>query len=564
MPGKGKKLTEAQVEQHLTAYSQGTAMGFLDDAFGKWDQIRDEVFGGTQLPYLDRADHIIINGRTASEHLVERFNKIFPTLKDTDGTRFRDFQRYDQYQRFYKANAKKLIEEMTTNALASGGLVEVFVPDKATGRIKDRPLRLTKQGYEPAGIQAKPAQLSRWKRFWGKLGFYKQEREQYRQQMQSYESQQKARFCNKVGQASMHTNIALGSQYVDEMFHFHPELREDMDKNYPDAQGKPAALGQANGFKTARSCFYVTALNLLATQRDEKGNFLYTNDDLFDMDSEKMREARADAMKVVYERYKAGDRDWLIDQQIEASKVLPERINSQAKKLDFSRPDLVEQEGYRVFSLLNETAFDLSQDMSINKDQINDKYGTKDKDGKVIVDAYAEAAGRVGACSQCCRQWARSLLSQRSLLNGVPGKSMDGICSRFEHVFTAQVTLKTVAKEMAQGKNFTDIFDDKLLTKTALASGEARYDEDEVKEAQRRGQKIPTGMQQSMNLANEVIEDPGKFNGEIMSGVLEARFKLQDGSKETTFEITSSAAAKREIERQQARTRTGGGIGLGA
>lgn len=53
-----------------------------------------------------------------------------------------------------------------------------------------------------------------------------------------------------------------------------------------------------------------------------------------------MQEARAKAARTVYEKYQKGDTDWLINLQLEASEVLPQRINEQAAKLDFSRSDL--------------------------------------------------------------------------------------------------------------------------------------------------------------------------------------------------------------------------------
>ena len=72
--GKGKKLDPEKVEQQQDAYAAANVEYLLEDAFGKWDKISSTK---SNVPDLDRADHIIIGGRTASEILVEQFNKEF-------------------------------------------------------------------------------------------------------------------------------------------------------------------------------------------------------------------------------------------------------------------------------------------------------------------------------------------------------------------------------------------------------------------------------------------------------------------------------------------------------
>ena len=566
-PGKGKALPEERTDELLAGYVQAAPEAYLDQIFGKWDQIRDTEQRGSQRPYLDRADHILINGRSVTEILVERFNKEFPNMKNESGGQHGSYEREEVFRHFLidqvdkKADpgATQLVKDITAKALANGDKVEVFVPDPVTGQIKNQPMRLNCTGYWPANPVAKPAQLSRWKRFWGKFGFYKQEVEQYRQATESYDAQQKpfqkVRFCNKAARAALATNLALMPNYVKEMFEHYPQLRADMDQNYPKAKGNPAALGEANGFRTNRASVVCTAMLVLATKRDPKTNqLLYTNDQLFDMENTEMQAARAEAMKETYDQYKKGDTAWLVKVQREACQVLPERIDNQAKTLDFSRADLVDQKGYRTFALLNDTAYDLSQDVSVTiKDQ-------KER---------TQISRKISDCSQWCRRWGKSLMFQKNIVNGITGPSENGLCNDFPEVFLAQAGQKAVAKGMRDGKTFNEVTAGTMFDQISRMTNTMYYDDDQVNEYKATGKGISAVMAQSLMLANEAIQNPEKFNREIMNGVLETRFKLKkvnlDPNAEVpvTFEITSSATAERKIERQQARTRAGGDIGIG-
>ena len=160
MARKGKPLNDQQVDQHREGYVRSTPAEMLDDAFSKWEDCN----GLLPLPPMNRADHIIIGGRTATDLLLDEFNKQHPTTKG---------DRVSAYANFYLEQGNQLVNELVAGALATGANVEVFVPDKDTGKITDTPTLLTAKGKVPGAATSKPKELNGWQRFWGKLGFYK-------------------------------------------------------------------------------------------------------------------------------------------------------------------------------------------------------------------------------------------------------------------------------------------------------------------------------------------------------------------------------------------------------
>ena len=357
-------------------------------------------------------------------------------------------------------------------------------------------------------------------------------------------ARQKVQFCNKAGRANLATTIAMAPSYLEEVDKFHPEVREDMDKSFPQAGGNPSLMGHRNGFRTARSSFYTTVMEVMATRRDKDGKLLYTNEQLFDMDDPKMQKARADAFKETYDRYKAGDTDWLVDVQHEAAGVLRDRIDDQAAKLDFSKPDLTEQPGYREFAMLSDTAFDQSQDMQDNAQRMDEKYGK---------GAYWEAAGKVGDSSQVYRYLSQSMTAQKMLVNEVMGKTESQICDQLAIVFQGQTIQQQVGKDAKENpkQKFSDIANIKLLSKASDVLHQAQYDEDLEGD-------LPELMAQNIKLAREHISNPEKFSKQITGGVLEGRVKLQelspDGVKPSKFEIRDAATVEREMKQQPQKT----------
>ena len=543
----GKKLTQAETEALRSDYSAAAAATLLDDAFGKWDNRRDN----SGVPYLDRADHIIIGGRTATELLMEPFNEALPNMRAPDGRPYgsRDIA----YSAFLRGEGKETINRMVAAALATGEKVEVFVPDRFTGRIQDQPMRLSARGYEPAGPLVKPKQLNGWQKFWSKLGFYKKEKAAVENYERETAARQKVKFCNRVAQAGFTSNFAMIPDYLEEVDRFQPELRSDMAKSFPESRGNPASLGAANGFRTVRSSFYATAIEYLATRRDGNGELLYTNEQLFDMGDPKMQKARADAIRETYERYKAGDTDWLVDLQYAAAPVLRQRISAQAAKLDFSRSDVTAQKGYRELAMLSDTAFDESQDLVDTRRRMEEKYGKS---------AYQDAAGLVGDCSQVCRHLTESMIAQKYLLNGIHGRDESAVCKEIAHVLRGEAYRQEMAKSIREqpGRSFADIANESFVNRANDVFGEAGYDDDMVRAHDKRGNDLPRLMEQNVNLAREHLADPEKFGRQLTGGVFERRIRLDqltpDGDVPTAFTIRPAAEVEREMKQQT----TGGSV----
>ena len=559
MPKKGKALDSQQTEQQMEGYVRATTAAILDQAFGKWDGI-DELNG---LPYLDGADHIIINGRTATEYLMEEFNRAFPTLKNKNGAPWKADQLRDAYGNFRKDQGKEYLSRLIVNHLVNGGKVEVFVPDKVTGKIQDRPMTLTATGSELAGPLVKPKALNGWQKFWSKLGFYKKEKAAVVNYEKEVAARKKVQFCNKAARANLASNFSLGPDYVAEINEY-KELREDMAKNFPEAQGNPAYLGAAYGFRTNRGSFYATMIEVLATKRDPKTNqFLYTNEELFDMNNKEMRKVRAAAAKEVFDHYKdaaalerelttqadqekkqqeykinpetlrkgQAAREWLTRLQHAAAGALQTRIDQQARKLDFSQPHLTEQEGFRELALLSDTAFDMSQDMRDNRDLMDQLCGP---------GAYKKADNKVGDCAKISGYMKESMLAQKILIQNPFGRDEELIGDHINQVMRAQATQQMVrdAWGKADGKSFSEIVTGDLIVSANAVTQQSEYDERLI------------GQQE--DLAREAIDNPAKFALQVADGVLEGRMRVQsiDKDKNVQFEIRDAATAEREMKQQ--------------
>lgn len=582
---KGKKLDPKRADAHRDAYSKATVSRHLDEVFNQWDKRYNNFF---RVPYLDRADHIIINGRTVTELMVDQFNKDIPNMTLHDGTKVNDSNRTDAYARNYKDHGKEIVNQIVFNALANGENVEVYVPDKITGEIKDQPMKLTPTGYEFAGPLVKPAQLTGWQRFWNKLGFYKREKAAVVNYEREVAARNKVKFCNKVGRANTCTISAQIPVFRSDLEKYHPEVMDDLRQNFPGANGDIEGLSETNGFRAYRTSFYSLATLILATKRDKNGNLLYTNEQLFDPDDKEMQKARADAMKEVYDHYKSGgllqkkkeeaknegktyeidpelekkaaeDRDWVVDLQHDAADVMVDRINDQAGKLDFSRTDLVDQKGYREFGMLSDVTFDLSQDIKTNDKHMDEKYGK---------GAFREVIDKVSTCCQFSRETGNALLNQKILVNGLPGKGTGEICRKLAPTYMAQAYRQQIGKQLKEnpGMKFCDVANDTLLDQANKVKTQTVYDDFAVRDYNEKGTPLPPMLEQNLRLTQEYVQDPEKFSRQIQNGVLEGRMKLNgladpyDPTQTVAadFEIRDAETVEREMKQQQQQKNAGG------
>lgn len=132
----------------VTPYAAATAKRMIDPAFDDAERSRGDIF--------DRADLIIIGGRTVREIMEERF------LSSGQKGSFLDF--YKQYR-------LPMTNELVAAGLMAGERVEAFIPDHR-GRLPDEPTQLIQDGYRPSPAQ--PEQFNAWQRFFSKRGFYRE------------------------------------------------------------------------------------------------------------------------------------------------------------------------------------------------------------------------------------------------------------------------------------------------------------------------------------------------------------------------------------------------------
>ena len=585
---KGKKIDPKQRDQHMEAYSKATVSRHLDEVFNQWDK-RYNLH--TTIPYLDRADHIIINGRTVTELMVDKFNKDIPNMTLRDGTKVTEKNRTQAYAQYYQDHGKEAVNQIVFNALANGENVEVYVPDKMTGEIKDPPMKLIPTGYAVTGDLVKPPQLNGWQRFWNKLGFYKREKAAVVNYEREVAARKKVAFCNKVARANICSMSSQASMFQSDLETYHPEVMDDLRQNFPQANGSMEGLSETNGFRAYRTSFYTLATLVLATKRDKNGNLLYTNEQLFDPDDKEMQKARADAMKEVYDHYKSGgllqaelekkkkaesegktyeidhelekqaaeDRAWVVDLQHDAADVMVDRINDQAGKLDFSRPDLIDQKGYREYGVLSDATFDLSQDMKTNEKHMDSKYGK---------GTFDRVLDKVAYCSAFSRETGSALFNQRILVNGLPGKDESEICTKLAPTLMTQAYLQQIGKQLKEnpGMKFSDAANGSLLMVGSRIKQQTIYDDFAVRDYNQKGEPLHPMLEQNLRLTQEYVQDPEKFSRQIQNGVLEGRMKLKgladpdaDFSQPAAdFEIRDAKTVEREMKQQQQQKNAGG------
>lgn len=155
-PGEIERTENPRLDRMVSPYARATAERVLDPLFGRTEDLwGDQDYKANPI---NRGTHIIIDGKTVREKLLEDFMAI-------PGSRMRDFDT------FYKDNYRQKTGEYVAAALMAGKRVEAFVPDR-NGRIPDEPVQITKTGYEPSPLNK--VTLNAWQRFASKLGFYKE------------------------------------------------------------------------------------------------------------------------------------------------------------------------------------------------------------------------------------------------------------------------------------------------------------------------------------------------------------------------------------------------------
>ncbi len=176
--GLPRLSTEALEEQRF-AYSVGTAMKTLDTMFGDAERLEAEAVekqtaNGTERYEryaYDRADLIIIGGKTAREILAEEFET--GELKGRYETAAK--RTFQDFQDFYDVYGHEAVADLVGSAMLSETRVEAFIPHGKGGVFAaDEPVRLTQMGFERSKLP--PVELSAWEKFWNRFGFFKEKK----------------------------------------------------------------------------------------------------------------------------------------------------------------------------------------------------------------------------------------------------------------------------------------------------------------------------------------------------------------------------------------------------
>ena len=486
MPTKGEKVDPKTMDRLTEGYTPETVGAYLDRTFGKVESVAS-ILG---VSPVERGDHIVIDGRTAREILAEEFARDHERTEDK-------FQ--SDFNIFYITQGKKLMHERVAAAMMTGKQVDFYVPDPNTGMIEMEPSKLVGTDFEPNPINL-PAQMTRWQKFWSKLGFYRNKVAEQKNCKRRVEAQKRVRFYNMVGRAQM-ARIASQSAGISAGWkEYYPERKDlDLFNLPPRGYYRLSRQGMAG---------YVNCL--LAVQKDKAGKPLYTNEQLFDMQSPAMRQARADAAEEIYRHSMVGmngDLSWLCRLQHESGIDLKARIDEQGRNLNFCGRDVTDQKGYREFSMLTDTALELSQEAEKNK-RLNEIYGeNEDETFRTELSELSDAIGMI----------RDSLSEQKRILCGEASLSANDATRRMARVVMGQAALFYFAKQQAAGVFAPDF------------AGEQTADT--ISSVDRQTLFGDTGegaiAQQVRVLRDEYLSAPKKFSAQIENGVLNQRIQIK-------------------------------------
>lgn len=519
-----KKVSPALVDQQTQEYAQETVAAHLDNMFLPCE-------GPGNDHKVDRGNHVVIDGRTVREILIEEYAK---THDPSDGRFSIDFKNY------YFKEGKAALSQRVAAAVMAGRQVDVYVPDPKTGKIKDTPTRMTKSGYEPDPIR-RPMQMTRWQRFWSKLGFYKDKVAEQKRQQAEYAKRDAARDRVKLyNRASRINSLTLASQ--------NRGISEAWAEKYPERKGIDTGTmsSHTSEYRLDRQGMALYVNLVLAGKKNDRGERLYSNEQLFDMRDPKMQEARADAAEEIYQHDLKHDVDWLVTLQHDGNKELAARINEQGKRISFSHPDLTEQRGYREFAQLSNTAFELSQEVIATHKELDAKYGKGEHDA---------ISNTMGEIPNVVKMIHSSLEGQCDLMSGLAGTSEKTLRRTIGTVMAGQASLQHFQK-LEKDPRVPHIDYAKGDTMDVLANvlTEAQMEEDEV-DVQNR----PPLNQKSVALEQEYRQDPAKVAKQISTGVFARRVQLQSLTPDrkdpepVKLKLLDAQTAERQMKQEKAK-----------
>ena len=522
-----KTVNPALVEQEMQKYVQETVNPMLSSAFARAE--RKGIMLGIKMRIFDRADHIIIDGRTVKELALEEFKKTF---------KGEDFEFAPKFASFFGGqNRIDFVNRTVASAMMTGKQVDVFIPDPVTGEIQKEPTSYNKTGYEPHPLK-QPKQMTRWQKFWSKLGFYKDkvaEQNAYNREVakrDAYNRQMAARdrvkAYNRAARAGSLTTAGL-KVFMEENWHtYHKERKGTMLDSDVNAV-----------FRFQRNAMQAYTICAMLGMKDKAGKPVYTPEQVFDFSNPKINEVRANIMEDIYKRAEKNDREWLAEFQHNAMGTLNDTINRLGRDIDFSDPNLTEQKGYRNFALVVNTAFELSQETDANIDALVAKYGKAEQEKMTAVFGdFSNALNTIRTAAN-----AEALIMSGVLSTNI--QTRDGL----GNLMKGQAVRQHLAKLQA---NDPDLKVNEAIGKEEFTSHYyylSEVDDEDVSPIANDAKK----------LAKEYADDPDRFKKQIEDGTLSKRIKIDipDNEKEDPkVEILDAARVKDQP------VRTGDGMEL--
>ncbi|MBQ9687414.1 MAG: hypothetical protein IJV41_12850 [Oscillospiraceae bacterium] len=526
-----KKVNPALVDQQMQQYAEQTVTPHLNNMF-----LPSEGPGNDHR--VDRGNHIVIDGRTVREMLIDEFAK---THDPSDGRFSIDFENY-----YYK-EGKAIVSQRVAAAVMAGRQVDVYVPDPKTGKTKDTPTRMTKSGYEPDPIK-RPMQMTRWQKFWSKFGFYKAKVAEQQRQQTEYAKRDAARDAARDRVKLYNRASRIGSLTL---FSQNRGISEAWAEKYPERKGIDTSTmkSHTSEYRLNRQGMALYVNLVLARKRNDKGEPLYSNEQLFNMSDPNMQQARADAAEEIYQHDLKHDVDWLLTLQHDGNADLTARINEQGKKVSFSHPDLTEQRGYREYVQLSNTAFELSQEVVATGKELDAKYGKGEH------DAIASGMGELPNVVKIINS---SIKGQCDLMSGLVGTGQRGVRGALGTMFAGQAALQHFQKLQKNPKvSPMDYAKGDTMDVLYNVQSEAASEDDDLDVKNR-----PPVNKQSVALEKEYLEDPAKVAKQISTGAFAKRVQLQSlhADKKDPEPVKLNVLDAQTAERQMKQEKGGAGM----
>ncbi len=359
---------------------------------------------------INRGDYIMVDGLTVRERMLQEYTAAHSSANG--------------FPEYYRQNMKAKANEYVTGALMAGKRVEMFVPDEY-GRIPEKPLQVTKTGYEPS--PDRKITLTAWQRFWGKRGFFKEKVAQAAEYQRIQDVRERVTARNAVTQLDMQDGVktVVKSQYFSQWV----------------KEKGPLPDSPVHKYSASRSALTTMAICRLVMEGHKV-------EDIYDpgkLRAEK-RKAGNEVMTVFSNPDKAVVDKWAGEVLFNGQRLLAEQVNQAARHMDLTSERVILSAAARPYVAAMQTAFDASQE---------DRHCPAEF--VAAAERHAARTGRAGQGSQIAQQLS------------------DGVCTvglMFSQVRMAQKVACVMASGSVYRTENTDYYS--LFRSEALRSEFAR------------------------------------------------------------------------------------------